>query len=107
MINEVKKCLVASQVEYDNKATLDDLINLLKTSAKVDWVLISSYQRLSENFIREFQDKVYWPSISNKQKLSESFIREFQDKVYWPYISHKQKLSEEFREEFNYQLTSF
>ncbi len=49
-------------------------------------IYISIYQKLSENFIREFQDKVDWNYISNYQKLSENFIREFQDKVDWNYI---------------------
>ena len=36
---------------------------------------ISIYQTLSENFIRDFQDKVNWEWISSQQKLSENFIR--------------------------------
>ena len=47
----------------------------------VNWKSVSQYQTLSEDFIREFQDKVDWEWISSKQKLSESFIREFIDKV--------------------------
>ena len=35
-----------------------------------------------------------------KNKLSEDFIREFQDKVVWRYISEYQTLSEDFKEEF-------
>lgn len=50
---------------------------------KVSWYLISKYQKLSEDFIREFQDKVYWDCICRYQNLSEDFIREFQDKVSW------------------------
>ena len=67
---------------------------------KVDWDCISKYQKLSESFIREFQDKMNWTCISNHQKLSESFIREFQYKVIWVLISAKQKLSESFIREF-------
>ena len=67
---------------------------------KVDWELISQYQKLSEKFIREFQDKDNYLDISVYQKLSEEFIREFQDKVNWGYISTYQKLSEEFIREF-------
>ena len=36
------------------------------------------------------------------KKLSEEFIKEFQDKVYWEGISWYQKLSEEFKE--NYKI---
>ena len=67
---------------------------------KVDWEWISKYQKLSESFIREFQDKVDWYWTSKSQKLSESFIREFQDKVDWYWVSKYQKLSEDFIREF-------
>ena len=67
---------------------------------KVDWEYISAYQKLSEDFIREFQDEVNWYEISKNQKLSEDFIREFQDKVDWNWISLNQKLSEDFIKEF-------
>ena len=67
---------------------------------KINWGYISEYQKLSEGFIREFQNKVNWYCISVYQKLSENFIREFQDKVYWSRISEFQKLSENFIREF-------
>ena len=38
--------------------------------------LISTHQTLSEDFIREFQDKVDWFWITRIQKLSEDFIKE-------------------------------
>lgn len=64
------------------------------------WYDISIHQKLSEDFIREFQDKVDWESISENQKLSEPFIREFQDEVDWDWISKYQNLSESFIREF-------
>ena len=67
---------------------------------KVDWRRISGYQKLSEDFIREFQHKVDWQNISINQKLSENFIREFQYRVKWDHISLYQKLSEDFIREF-------
>ena len=67
---------------------------------KLEWFWISIYQKLSEDFIREFQDKVNWGYISIHQKLSEDFIREFKNKVYWCRISAYQKLSEDFIREF-------
>ena len=67
---------------------------------KVDWENISRYQTLSEEFIREFKDKVVWHNISFSQTLSEEFIREFKDKVHWYSISANQVLSEEFIREF-------
>ena len=38
--------------------------------------MISRYQKLSENFIREFKDKVNWEYISKYQTLSEDFKKE-------------------------------
>ena len=67
---------------------------------KINWKHVSRCQKLSEDFIREFQDKVNWKEISWNQKLSEDFIREFQDKVYWNNISSFQTLSENFIKEF-------
>ena len=67
---------------------------------KIDWNYISEHQKLSENFIREFKNKVDWCNISRYQNLSEKFIREFQDKVDWENISQYQKLSEDFIREF-------
>lgn len=71
---------------------------------KVNWFWIAIRQKLSEPFIREFQDEVDWDCISKYQKLSEDFIREFQDKVDWLYISMSQKLSEDFIREFQYKV---
>ena len=41
------------------------------------WEDISMCQKLSESFIREYQDKVDWYWISKRQELSEPFIREY------------------------------
>jgi len=72
---------------------------------KINWNIISAYyHKLSENFIREFKDKLGWDYISMNQKLSENFIREFQNDVYWNYISEYQNLSKNFKEEFKYKL---
>ena len=40
-----------------------------------NWKEISKFQKLSEDFISEFQDKVSWWFISQYQKLSENFIK--------------------------------
>ena len=67
---------------------------------KVDWLNISASQKLSEDFIREFKNEINWYCISAHQKLSENFIREFKNYVYWHCISVFQKLSENFIREF-------
>jgi hypothetical protein len=80
----------------------NELRNLIKDNEilKNNWDCISVYQKLSEDFIKEFQDNINWDYISEFQKLSENFIKEFQDKINWKYISKHQKLSEEFIREF-------
>ena len=59
---------------------------------KVDWKMVSSYQTLSENFIREFQDIVDWSKISHFQHLSKKFITEFQDKVDWRFLRFNEEI---------------
>ena len=67
---------------------------------EVDWVYISVYQKLSEEFIEKYIDKVDWYYISKYQKLSEEFIEKYIDKVNWFCISKYQTLSEEFRQKY-------
>jgi len=55
---------------------------------------------LSEDFIREFQDKLDWIYISAYQKLSKDFILEFKNKVNWNYIEEYQNITEENIEEY-------
>jgi hypothetical protein len=38
-------------------------------------------QALSEDFIREFQDKIHWTCLCINQKLSEHFMRQFSDRI--------------------------
>ncbi len=71
-------------------------------SDRVDWIEISSRQKLNEDFIREFSDRVDWIEISSRQKLSEDFIREFEDKVSWMVVNY-QILSKEFIKEIDLQ----
>ena len=47
----------------------------------IDWWYISMHKTLSEDFIREFQDKVSWCDISIYQKLSIKFREEFKNKI--------------------------
>ena len=56
------------------KITLQEIENIRKNPKSVNWNCISRYQKLSEEFIREFKDSVNWYNISKYQKLSEEFI---------------------------------
>ena len=51
------------------RLAFNDTKNFINES---DWVQISIYQELSEDFIREYQNKVHWGWISQEQKLSSS-----------------------------------
>ena len=60
----------------------------------MNWKIISPYQNLSEDFIREFKDKVDWFYIVRNQKLSNNFIKEFGlniDEDNWLYKSNEFK----------------
>ena len=59
----------------------------------MSWYYISKYQKLSESFIKEFQDRIDWRCVSQYQKFSESFIREFQDVL--GYVTKKSWLYED------------
>jgi hypothetical protein len=67
---------------------------------KVDWKMVSMHSKLSEDFLREFSEKVEWFFLSYDQILSENFIREFKNRVHWSFISGYQILSDNFIEEF-------
>jgi len=72
-----------------------------------DWLSISKFQDLSEEFIEENKDLVNWHSISLCQKLSEEFIERYKKRVDWPCISTYQKLSEEFIEKYKDRVNWF
>ena len=92
---------VTDEITLIRELTLDEVFDYIRENKnKVDWNVISSWQKLSEDFIREFQYRVNWDCISANQQLSEDFIREFENLVDWFYISECQKLSEEFIREF-------
>jgi hypothetical protein len=69
-----------------------------------EWAEICIYKKLTENFIREFQNEVVWSSISKNQLISENFIREFENNVYWIYISKYQRMSDDFMSEFEHKI---
>jgi hypothetical protein len=86
----------------EHKRLSEDFIRVFQDY--VDWYYISIYQKLSEEFIREFKEEVIWTYISQHQKLSETFIKEFKNELDWDYITEYQSLSEEFIQEFQHQV---
>jgi hypothetical protein len=89
--------------KYSEEEEVRKVINKLDD---YNWINISYYQKLSEDFIRQFQDKVHWRGISCHQKLSEEFIRQFKNKVDWFNICYNKDLqvSDKFCEEFDHKL---
>jgi hypothetical protein len=69
-----------------------------------NWIQITKGITLSEDFIRECQDRADWGDVFRRQKLSEDFIREFKDKVGWNVIVQKQTLSDDFISDFQEHL---
>jgi predicted glycosyltransferase len=61
----------------NNKYSEEKIRKVVNKLDDYDWMYISCNRKLSEEFIKEFQNKVYWSNTSCYQKLSEDFIREF------------------------------
>ena len=59
---------------------------------------ISTKQILSEEFIREFQDKIDWRMISCSQKLSIKFIIEFYKRIDFQALLRNENISDEVKE---------
>ena len=81
--------LGGSFVTYD-KISDSDLREHSAEFDSLDWYWISRHKVLSEELIREFQDKVDWFGICIHQKISAGFIAEFKDKVWWKCIAKYQ-----------------
>ena len=105
-IKKFKKNMKMHDILKNYKVSEDFIKEFMGHIAAYSWGTVSGCQKLSESFIREFQDKLDWMWISIYQKLSESFIIEFKEKIRWSYISENQILSEEFllkhRDSLNY-----
>lgn len=71
-----------------------DDINNSMYGGKVDWKLISQYQKLSEQFMRDFNHKLDWHVLPKYQTMSDKFIKEFRGKFWWGDFPYN-KLSEE------------
>lgn len=77
----------------------DFLRDRVSAFKKVHWACISRWQKLSENFIREFKQKVRWTNIVLYQNVSLDFVLEHKKKVNWVEVS-MEKLTEEQMEKY-------
>ena len=53
------------------------LFKFIQINDNLDWEYISYFYKLSENFIKKFQNNVDWDNISYVQKLSINFKEKF------------------------------
>lgn len=58
-----------------------------------NWLLVSQFQKLSNDFIREFADKLEWNLIASCQKIDFNLVKEFKNKLNWGMIVHNPNLS--------------
>ena len=74
---------------------------------KLDWRYLPVYQEMSEAFIKAYADKFWWGDFPY-EKLSEDFISEMADKVSWAEVSKRKKnMSREFIEKWAHRLDWF
>jgi len=69
-----------------------------------NFVVISSYQKLTEEFLEDFKDELDWFFISIKQELSEHQMEKYEDKLDWWLLSQWQNMSSEFIEKHRDKL---
>ena len=88
---------------------LETIINSIFLNKDI-WRLISTRQKLSENFINKYWDELDIPCILKHQKINEKFIYEHEEqlkyKFHWDAISMhvSKKFSEDFFIKFHDRL---
>lgn len=70
--------------EMLRKMCIDSILEedfIRRNKDDLPWTIISRYQPLSINFIREFKDYINWNEIrfNGKIKINKNFIREFEN----------------------------
>ena len=58
---------------------------------KLNWTLVSSQQKLSEEFIEEFADRLDWDLLTLTQDLSDEFKEKHKDKINWELVAIREK----------------
>lgn len=75
----------------------------------MNFEILSTHYKFSEDMLRMYQHRVYWPYVLKINTFTESFLREMHinfDDDCWYVISKYQKLSERFMHEFAEKLAS-
>jgi len=55
---------------------------------KLIWGNISKYEKVSEDFMEEFQDKMEWYCISRFQWITRKFIKKFENRLDMEYLDN-------------------
>ena len=71
---------------------------------ELDWRFLVRYQTLTESLITKYSEKIRWKLACRHQLLSEAILRKFSDQLNWPRVSQFQELSESFMTDFAKQL---
>ena len=61
----------------------------------VDWYDVSSFGKLSHDFITKYQDYVIWEELTNYQDLKPQTLHDFADRFNWNLLLHYQKIPEQ------------
>jgi hypothetical protein len=85
------------KVMKNRKLTLDFI---KKYKGQMDWLSLSCYQELTDEFIDEFKEEIYWDAISERKDLSIDFLRKYKEKIIWYEYTTYNKLEEETIIEF-------
>ena len=70
------------------------ITHIAQLTTPINWTMVSFYENLSENFIREHYDKVDWDALLEGHRFTEEFLTEFKNRFDWLDISCTQVLSE-------------
>jgi hypothetical protein len=116
VVKELNKSKLIKKLEYSGKQNLykDYEILLIKYDCDLKTLKLCKNEKLSIEFIREFQNELGWYNITyNLEKLNLNtieFIREFKNKVDWIFITecleswnlNTIEFIREFRDELNW-----
>ena len=81
-----------------NQKMSEDLIREFQD--KLDMLCVGTNQIMSEEFLEEMKDRISFRTIPRYHKLSEDFIRRHAEELEWRYVSRDQYMSDEFLEEY-------
>ena len=72
--------------------------NIRMHPKRYDWMYISYYRTITEDFMREFKDYIIWKGVCLSQKMSKEFIMEFIDKIDFNLVIHNNDISKEVKD---------